>query len=76
MDRREGTLTVEQRIADLIDENGGAPESVAQALGLHPAELASRLDPASITEFTFDELVRVGGLFCVPITYFFKEVAA
>lgn len=70
---RRSAETIAANVAQLIASNDAPKESVAQAADMSAAALDSRLIDG---EFTFEQLVAVGGFLHVHPSTFYKGVNA
>lgn len=64
---------VARRVLAKIDAEGVSIESVSQATDIEVDTLKNRLDCES--EFTWGELLNIGGFFRVTPSFFFKDAA-
>lgn len=74
MDQRRTATAVAQNVTDALVDSGETTNSLAEATDTTVSEMDARL--AGVVEFTFRELVAVGGFFRVQPESFFKGVQA
>jgi len=74
MERRTSAATVADSVAQAMERNRVAASTLSEATGIPIRDLQAHLDGQS--EFTFAELVAVGGFFHVHPSTFFEAVAA
>lgn len=74
MDQRRTTTSVAKNVTDALTASDEAIESLAVATDTTIPQMKARLSGA--VDFTWAELVAVGGFFCVQPDQFFKGVKA
>lgn len=74
MQRRTDSETVAQSVTDVMAARDVSPSTLSQATGIPVSTLRERLDNQS--DFTWGELLDVGGFFALSPSAFFEGVAA
>lgn len=76
MGRRTNAAIVAAHVAAALTNKGVALVDVAEATDIPLATLESHLNGTAEDEFTWDELVRIGGFLHFSPAMFFEGVAA
>jgi hypothetical protein len=73
MDGRTARERVAANVAAALEASGASVSMLSEATDLTYLDLEARL--AGVTDFTFQDLVQVGGFFRIPASRFLEGVA-